>query len=353
MQDSAVMLAEDDLTLIHALQLRPRGSWTELGNVLGVDPVTVARRWSRLVDRREAWVCASPGPMLVDQCCTAYVDIDCSAGEAGRVTRALAAHPHMLTLERSSHSNRILATVATADMGAMGRYTLDILPNMACVTQVHARIVTHRFAEGGDWRIDALAPAQKTRLAGSPRRAGERGARRISEFDRALLGLLSRNGRAASTELAQELATSASTVKRRIDELVRLGLLGFRCDFARPLGGWPIAVTFRAVVPASVLHEVGDALILLPQTRNCVAVTGGHNLMVQASLHNVGEVARFEDRLVSTHPALQIVDRTITLRHDKLLGRILDHSGRTEKVIAPDIWSDLDGDPEAPEAKAD
>jgi DNA-binding IclR family transcriptional regulator len=49
------------MALINALQLRPRASWTELGRSLGVDPVTVARRWSRLAERGEAWVSFSPG----------------------------------------------------------------------------------------------------------------------------------------------------------------------------------------------------------------------------------------------------------------------------------------------------
>ncbi|MGW4248338.1 Lrp/AsnC family transcriptional regulator, partial [Nocardia sp. NPDC004722] len=146
------MLSEDDLALIHALQLRPRASWTELGQVLGVDAVTVARRWQRLRERGEAWVCVSPGPAVFDQLCAAYIDIDCTAGETDTVVAVLAAHPHMLTLERAGGSNRILATVATGDFDQMARYTLDVLPALAHIVAVRTRIVTHWFTEGGSWR---------------------------------------------------------------------------------------------------------------------------------------------------------------------------------------------------------
>ncbi|WP_218003298.1 Lrp/AsnC family transcriptional regulator [Nocardia concava] len=340
MQDDVRLLSEEDLALIHALQLRPRAAWTELGRVLGVDPVTVARRWQRLHDRGEAWVSVSPGPAVFDLLCAAYVDIDCAAGRTDAVVATLAAHPHMLTLERAGGSNRILATVATGDFDQMSRYTLDVLPAVPHIAAVRTQIVTHWFAEGGSWRIDALAPGQREQLRTPPARAAEERGRRITPLDRAMIAALARDGRAAHSTLAAALDTSASTVKRRIDELSRLGLLGFRCDFARPLGGWPVAVTFWATAPTAALPDIGYDLIRLPQTRNCAAVSGTHNLVLQAGLHSVAEVTRFENQVATSHPGLTITERTITLRHEKLLGRILDHHGRSRAVVPPDVWRD-------------
>ncbi|TMR99176.1 AsnC family transcriptional regulator [Nonomuraea basaltis] len=254
MQDSVRRLGEDDLALIHALQLRPRASWTDLGRALGVDPVTAARRWSRLTECGEAWIGVSPGPRLFEQVCVAFVDIECAAGAAAAVARALSGRPHVLTLERSAGTQDLLATVATSD-------------------------------------------------------------------------------------LAAALDTSSSTVKRRLDRLTRLGLLRFRCDFARPLEGWPVAVTFWAKLPTLDVPDIGHALIRLPETRNCAAISGPHNLILQASLHSVEDVLRFETQLAIAHPSLDIAERVITLRHDKLLGRLLDPYGRSVGTVPPDIWS--------------
>ncbi|WP_218028424.1 Lrp/AsnC family transcriptional regulator [Nocardia yamanashiensis] len=342
MQDSAELLNEDDLALINALQLRPRASWTELGGVLDVDPVTVARRWQRLSDCGEAWVCVSPGPALFDLCCAAFIEIDCAAGETDAVVRALARHPQMLTLERSGGSDRILATVATRDFTQLSRYTLDVLPTLPHLAAVRTRIVTHWFAEGGSWRIDALAPGQRSQLRTPVPPAAPRPERRtFDDVDRAIVTHLAHDGRSTHSAIATAVGTSGSTVKRRIDELTRLGLLGFRCDFARPLGGWPVAVTFWATAPAAALPEIGYALIRLPQTRNCAAVSGTHNLVVQANLHSVAEVSRFESQLAAIHPDLVVAERTITLRHEKLLGRVLDEFGRTRAVVPPDIWAEV------------
>ncbi|MEV0245066.1 AsnC family transcriptional regulator [Nocardia sp. NPDC050712] len=340
-QENDDLLTEDELALIHALQLRPRASWAELGHALGVDPVTVARRWQRLSERGAAWVGVSPGPRLFDRVCLAYLRIDCAPGEVGTVVAELARHPHLVTLERAAGPHHILATAGAADLAAMSRYALEVLPGHPHVTAVRAELITHMFTEGGDWRIDALAPDQRTRLPAPPApRAAKRDRGRFTDQDRALLGALARDGRAAYSALAGELGTRAAVVKRRIEELTRLGLFRFRCDFARPLGGWPVAVTFWASAPTDQVRRIGHALVELPQTRNCAAITGAHNLLLQASLHSVADVLAFENQLAAAHPELTVGERVVTLRHDKLLGRILDPQGRSMAAVAPDIWSD-------------
>ncbi|GGN64189.1 hypothetical protein GCM10011579_033380 [Streptomyces albiflavescens] len=151
---------------------------------------------------------------------------------------------------------------------------------------------------------------------------------------------LAHDGRASYQTLANDLGVSLSTAKRRVEQLTRRGLLRFRCDFARVLGGWPVGVTLWAKVPPTDLPEIGHALVRLPETRNCAAVNGPHNLVLQASLHSVSDVLRLETQLATAHPSLDIVDRVITLRQDKLLGRFLNPHGRAVGVIPPDLWAE-------------
>ncbi|MCX4750064.1 Lrp/AsnC family transcriptional regulator [Kitasatospora sp. NBC_01287] len=340
MQEDAALLSEEDLALVHALQLRPRASWTVLGQALGVDPVTVARRWSRLARRGEAWILGSPGPLLFDHICVAFVEVECAVGSAAAVARELSGHAHALTIERPAGSHDLLVTVSTRDLLAMSRYTLDQLPAVAGVTAVRTRIVTHMFTEGGSWRIAALDPGQRAQLAeppGGPR--ARRGPLDISAFDRAILGRLAVDGRASYQAVATALDTSASTVKRRIDRLGDLGLITFRCDFARPLGGWPVSVTFWARVPPADLPEVGQALVRYPEVRNCAAISGPYNLILEVSLHSLPDVLRFETQVATRHPSLDIVDRAVILRQDKLLGHLLDPHGRSLGVVPADLWS--------------
>ncbi|MER2225037.1 MAG: AsnC family protein, partial [Rhodococcus sp. (in: high G+C Gram-positive bacteria)] len=43
MHDST-LLDEIDLRIIHAMQVQPRAPWALIGSVVGIDPVTAARR---------------------------------------------------------------------------------------------------------------------------------------------------------------------------------------------------------------------------------------------------------------------------------------------------------------------
>jgi DNA-binding Lrp family transcriptional regulator len=343
MQESSQPLDEEDLALIHALQLAPRAPWSELGRALAVDPVTAARRWNKLSSRGEAWVTVSPGPRVYDALCIAYIDIACATGRTHHVAGQLAHHPNMVTIERCTDAHTLLATVATANIAAMSRYTLDVLPAVSDVTAVRARIVTHMFTEGGRWRIDALGPSQRAELR-QPAPAPKTRADHSSAPDPMLFELLSRDGRASHQTLATALGVSPRTVKRRLDTLMRAGVLRFRCDFARPLGGYPIAVTFWAAAPAHDLADIGRSVIQHRHTRNCAAISGQHNLIIQANMTTTHDVLAFEHHLATSHPSLRINERTITLRHHKMLGHILDADGRSTATIPPYPWCDLPAD---------
>ncbi|MFL6114503.1 MAG: hypothetical protein ACJ786_24590 [Catenulispora sp.] len=52
------------------------------------------------------------------------------------------------------------------------------------------------------------------------------------------------------------------------------------------------------------------------------------------------DVLRFETHLAAAHPDLDITQRVITMRHEKLMGRLLDHHGRTIGTVPPDIWAE-------------
>ena len=55
---------EADVVLLDALHANPRVSFERLGPVLGISPVTAARRWQKLSESGAAWVSSVPGPQL-------------------------------------------------------------------------------------------------------------------------------------------------------------------------------------------------------------------------------------------------------------------------------------------------
>jgi hypothetical protein len=81
-------------------------------------------------------------------------------------------------------------------------------------------------------------------------------------------------------------------------------------------------------------------LAQLVQTRMCAAVVGGSNLALTVWLRSVEELQPLEMEISLRTPNIAIAERTLTLRHLKLMGRVLDEDGRARRVVPLDIWRD-------------
>ncbi|MFD8216034.1 AsnC family protein [Streptomyces sp. NPDC059697] len=80
--EAAMELDELDRGVVHALQIHPRAPWTLVGEVLGVNPVTAARRWHRLEEAGLAWVTACPRLSNSRIVVTGVVEVDTEPGVA-------------------------------------------------------------------------------------------------------------------------------------------------------------------------------------------------------------------------------------------------------------------------------
>src|ERR1700760_2928280 len=99
---------ETDVLLLDALHANPRISFERLGPVLGIAPVTVARRWQRLAESGRAWVSSVPGPQLA--LVAAVYEVRPMPGHMLDVALALAAIPQVISVYATD--------------GAMGLHTL-------------------------------------------------------------------------------------------------------------------------------------------------------------------------------------------------------------------------------------
>ena len=61
---------------------------------------------------------------------------------------------------------------------------------------------------------------------------------------------------------------------------------------------------------------------------------------VRSRMLTFADIVRLEGQLATAHPALDIADRVVTLRQDKLLGRLLDPHGRSVGVVPADLWAE-------------
>ncbi len=338
MQESGV-IGGLDAQLVHALQIAPRASWQTVAPVLGIDPVTAARRWNRLESSGLAWVTGYPGRRLIERICTAFVEIDCRAGSVEDVAETLVGLPQVATVEHMAGGRDLLITVFVPGLGALSDLLLRRIAALPGVTATRASIGTRLYGEGSRWRLRALSTVQSERLRLSSPPPPRSGATGLDGPDRALLPELSRDGRGSAVELGRAVGLSAPTVRRRVGRLIADHDLALRCEVARELTEWPVSATLWAVVPADRLAEAVRVLLTLPEVRLCASVTGPHNLLFTVWLHTIQDVQRLETRLGERLPHLQLRDRAIVLRQTKLMGRLLDARGRAAGVVPVDPWA--------------
>lgn len=324
-----VTLTEFDLALVDALQARPRGSWASIGAALGVSGSTAARRWERLRSGGLAWLTtyAAFGATMIG-----YVEVDCHPAEVAATANRLAALGWVVSVEHVAGSCDLLLVVSTADLATLSAAATDDIGTLAGVTGVRVRLATRLYGEGSDWQAGSLEPGQRSRLTDTSSHAAAAAAG-LSLADLPLLEVLGEDGRASYASVADRLGIAEHVARRRIQRLTEAGRVVFRCDFAHELAGWPVTAALRAWVPPSRLDEIGAALRALPEFRLCAAVTGDANLFATVWLHSVGAEQRLETTLGQRFPELRVVDRAVTMRAVKRMGRLLDECGRATGYV--------------------
>lgn len=347
MQES-VVLDELDLALINCLEIQPRASWRRLGAVLEVDPVTIARRWQRLSSSGTAWISARSVGHQTPESCLAVVEVDCTTTRALDIAHQLASWPHVLSVEHVSGNRALSLFVEVLDMASLSRFLLESLAVVPGIVATRTHLVTKILTIGDQWQLKVLDSSQLQRLR--PHRDGATkpgtgvrrpGPRPLDAIDRQLILCLGQDGRASLVDLASATDLSVSTVRRRLDDLIRRGDVVFRCDVALPQSGWPIAIWIWGYADPNDSDTIATLLHKIPGTRVCVRISGGRpNLLLGIAARSLHEVPAVEARLALEAPRLTVLDRSMVLRFIKRMGRLLDSSGRSVSSVPMDIWSD-------------
>jgi DNA-binding Lrp family transcriptional regulator len=331
------LLSEPDFALIDALQISPRASWAQLADVLGVDAVTVARRWARLNAAGEAWSTVALGQRQLHTMTMAFLELDCEAGATLEVAGALSQAGHLITLQHIAGSYDLWVIAVSASLPPLADYLLTDLPRLPGVRKVRTHIATRVFDASRRWRLRVLPRASVAAL--TPSIGPAESTRPMDDIDRRLFSALSVDGRATYPELAELIGSSARTVQRRLARLVATGDVDFRCDLARPLAGWHAAAVLWLEMPDNLLEKTGRALVDWAETRTCAAIAGPANMMLTVGLHSASDLHPLVSRLTAEFPHIRVVDRQMVLRQAKLYGRVLDAAGRWVSATPVDPWA--------------
>ncbi|MGD6756120.1 Lrp/AsnC family transcriptional regulator [Streptomyces sp. BH105] len=328
-------LDELDRGIVHALQIHPRAPWKLVGDVLGINPVTAARRWQRLRDAGLAWVTAYPRVSDPRVVVSGVVEVDAEPGRAEDVARALAGEPAVANIKHTAGGRDLVVTVHAADLHELTHLTAELFRATTGVRATRTHVSTGAPIEGSRWRLRSLDADQAARIEAAaplpwPRPAAPEAP--WDALDARLLELLSADGRMSLRDLAAVTGAGPTTARRRVQALLA-SRLNLRCDLARPLSGWPLSAVYFASVPAAHLDEAATVMSGIREVRSCAITAGPHNLVVDVWLRSLGDVHPFEAHLSRKLPRLTIHDRSVVLHTVKHMGHLLDHAGRMTGIV--------------------
>ncbi|KUJ64385.1 hypothetical protein ACZ90_57480 [Streptomyces albus subsp. albus] len=280
------MTDELDQWIVQALQLDSRASYSRIGEVLGVSPQTVARRYRRLRGDRVLRVVGKPYINLIGHAAW-MLRIVCGPDATERIASALAARPDTNWVQLSADGTEIICGLRAAP--DQSQALLARLPRTPRVVSVTAHCVLHRFRGGpAPWTgwTAPLTDEQRAELSrgrpdgpyGPSARPTDGPAVRLDEVDTALLAALAEDGRSTVSELAARTGLSESAARRRVQEFTESGLLYFEVDFdTRAIGMYTQALLWLNVPPAA-LASTGAALAGHREVAYAVAISGRHSI---------------------------------------------------------------------------
>ena len=314
-----------DRQIVHILTIEPRASFRTLADVAGISDQTAARRYRRLADSAGLRVLGVPDGSRLGWT-DWFLRLQTTPGGADSIAEALARRPDTRWVHLASGGTEIVCTLQARTEEQRDALFLRGLPGSRRVVQISAHSILHDFTPG-PWpeATRALSPAQLEVLGSRGRLpvAPLGGRVTLLPEDEPLLRELARDGRASTAALAAAIHWHESTVRRRIDELRRSGLLVFEVDIDnRVLGLNEHALLWLSVEPAR-LEEAGNALAAHPEIPFAAATTGPTNLVASAVFRDTrhlyeyltGELAALPGvRSVQTAPIIGTLKRTGSVR---------------------------------------
>jgi DNA-binding Lrp family transcriptional regulator len=316
-----MMLDAVDRQIIHILSIEPRASFRTIADVTGISDQTAARRYRRLCETAGLRVLGVPeGSRLgwTDW----FVRLQTTPGGADAIAEALARRPDTRWVHLASGGTEIICTLQARTEEQRDALFLRGLPGSRRVTQISAHSILHNFTPG-PWRqaTRALSPAQLGKLPPPVRPDASARGHLLAE-DEPLLAELARDGRAGNAAIATAIHWHESTVRRRIDELIRCGVLYFEVDVDNQVQGLNAhAVLWLSVEPGR-LEEAGQALAAHPEIPFAAATTGPANLVASAVLRDTQHLYEYLTGDLAALPGVTSVETAPIIRTLKRTGSV-------------------------------
>jgi DNA-binding Lrp family transcriptional regulator len=329
-----VTLDELDHQLLHALQMDARVPFARFAHLVGVSEQTIARRFRRLRAAGLVRVVGMVDPTPLGE--TAWiVRIQSRPNAATALADALARRRDIGWVTLTSGGSEILCVIMSRTSQVRDELLLQRLPNTAHVLSVSAHAVMHRFETEDSWPYDGArlaaevtAELRSQAIGGGERRASTRPGpagplQQLSAADDALLDELAIDGRTPVSRLVEATQWSPARVNRRLEELVRAGLLYFDAEVALEAVGLPSRAFLWMTAPAARLQATGEALAQHDEVFFAAATTGTTNLVASVAFRSTAALYRYVTESLGSLDAITGLEISPSLRQIKQGGTMM------------------------------
>jgi DNA-binding Lrp family transcriptional regulator len=303
-----------DRQIIHILTIEPRASFRALAEVTGISDQTAARRYRRLSE------CAGLRVLgVIDG-----TRLQTTPGSADSIADALARRPDTSWVHLASGGTEVSCTLEARSPEQRDALLLRGLPGSRRVAQISAHSILHNFTPG-PWQelTRALSPAQLERLCRPSAPDQPPVETTLLPEDESLLAELARDGRASHAALAAAIHWHESTVRRRMEELRRAGLLYFEIDIENRVFGMNAQATLWLSVEPGRLDETGRALAAHREIPFAAATTGPTNLLASAVFRDTQHLYEYLTGELAALPGVSSVQTAPIIRTLKRTGSVL------------------------------
>ncbi|MDI6097122.1 Lrp/AsnC family transcriptional regulator [Actinoplanes sp. NEAU-A12] len=314
-----------DRQIVHALRIDGRAGYREIGALLGVSDQTVARRYRRLREGAGVRVVGLPNPIRLGYE-SWMLRLHSRPDMAATLAEALARRGDTGWVSLFSGGTEISCLVQVPAHADRETLLLQKLPRTPGLISVSAHCLIHHYvggAVGPDRRDDYLTPEQTAALSADvPAPGSPAPPERLADGDAALMEALARDGRAGFAELAAATGWPESTVRRRMRDLRRSGILYYDVEVRPQTFGFRAPVLLWVTVAPARLATVGAALAGHDEVVFAAATTGATNLVATVVCRDMAAFYRYLTERISGLDGVDRVESAPLLRHVKQLGAV-------------------------------
>ncbi|WAH97771.1 Lrp/AsnC family transcriptional regulator [Arthrobacter sp. MMS18-M83] len=327
------MLDDLDHRIISALQIDPRIPWSSLVPVLGVDAVTLGRRWRKMTEEGVVWTTGLP--VNLHQRIGAILIVKCNPRHVTGVVSAFSRMPQAMTIDIGMGNLELVVTVVERSEERLAGFLFDVARTTRHVRSVQTHLLTNPWKHGEQWRLGALTP-EEVKSIPPAKTARKRAAKSISpELENAVYQALGPDARTPATRVAELGGVSVQRAQDAIDVMRNRGQIQLRTDLDRAFSGWPVHLWYFMDVPPAMLEKVGTAVSTMQEVRFVSSVAGSYNLIFSAWMRRLAQAHTFERLLDQKFQNVAVGRRSIILKTPKHLGHLFDDNGRCTDTFVP------------------